>query len=141
MAASSPYSQSPRDNPRVTHASQNRRSVMRKCVIAAVAALVLAVCAPIANAASTTETIVFMRHGKKPFGGYGQMTCQGLQRSLALPDALISKFGKPGYIFDPNPAPKVTDSAGSFYCVRPLATIEPTAIRLGLPVNAHYGYT
>ena len=37
--------------------------------------------------------------------------------------------------------PKVNDAAGSFYYVRPLATIEPTAIRLGMPVNAQYGYT
>ena len=35
---------------------------------------------------------------------------------------------------------KVTDSAGSFYYVRPLATIEPLAIRLGMPVNTKYGY-
>lgn len=114
---------------------------MRKCVTAAVAALVLAVSASAAHAATTTETIVFMRHGEKPSGGYGQLTCQGLQRALHLPDVLIGQFGKPQYIFAPNPTPKVTDPAGSFYYVRPLATIEPTAIRLGLPVNAHYGYT
>ena len=33
------------------------------------------------------------------------------------------------------------DAAGSFYYVRPLATIEPTAIRYGLPVNTQYGYS
>jgi hypothetical protein len=114
---------------------------MRKCVTAALAVLALVVCSSVASAAATTETIVFMRHGEKPSGGYGQITCQGLQRALALPDALVGKFGKPQYIFAPNPSPKVTDSAGSFYYVRPLATIEPTAIKLGLPVNAHYGYT
>jgi len=114
---------------------------MRKCVSAALAALLLALSATVADAATTTETIVFLRHGEKPSGGYGQLTCQGLQRALNLPDVLIGQFGKPQYIFAPNPAPKVTDAAGSFYYVRPLATIEPTAIRLGLPVNAHYGYT
>ena len=35
----------------------------------------------------------------------------------------------------------VPDAAGSFYYVRPIATIEPTAIRLGLPLNTKYGYT
>ena len=90
---------------------------------------------------ATTETLVFMRHGEKPSGGYGQITCQGLQRALALPDVLTGKFGRPDYLFAPNPSPKVTDSAGSFYYVRPLATIEPTAIKLGMPVNAQYGYT
>jgi hypothetical protein len=34
----------------------------------------------------------------------------------------------------------VTEPAGSFYYVRPLATIEPTAIKLGMPVNTKYGY-
>jgi hypothetical protein len=90
---------------------------------------------------ATTETIVFFRHGEKPSGGYGQITCQGLQRALALPTVLTNQFGTPQYLFAPNPAPKVTDAAGSFYYVRPLATIEPTAIRLGMPVNAQYGYT
>jgi hypothetical protein len=89
----------------------------------------------------TTETLVFFRHGEKPAGGYGQITCQGLQRALALPDVLTRQFGTPEYLFAPNPLPKVNDQAGSFYYVRPLATIEPTAIRLGLPVNAQYGYS
>lgn len=90
---------------------------------------------------TTTETIVFLRHGEKPIGGYGQITCQGLQRALALPSVLIGAYGTPEYIFASNPTTKVPDAAGSFYYVRPLATIEPTAIRLGLPVNTRYGYT
>ena len=88
----------------------------------------------------TTQTIVFFRHGEKPSGGYGQITCQGLRRALALPDVLIGRFGDAQYIFAPNPSPKITDPAGSFHYVRPLATVEPTAIRLGLPVNAQYGF-
>lgn len=88
-----------------------------------------------------TETIVFLRHGEKPSGGYGQLTCQGLNRSLALPSVLNSKYGTAQYIFAPNPEVMVPDSAGNFYYVRPLATIEPTAVRLGLPVNTTYGYT
>lgn len=90
---------------------------------------------------TTTETIVFLRHGEKPSGGYGQLTCQGLQRALALPAVLTTAYGEPHYVFAANPTTKVPDSAGSFYYVRPLATIEPTAIRLGLPVNTRYGYT
>ena len=86
------------------------------------------------------ETIVFLRHGEKPSGGYGQLTCQGFNRSLALPLVLTSRFGRPNVIYAPSPAVKVSDSAGSFYYVRPLATIEPTAIKLGMPVNTKYGY-
>jgi hypothetical protein len=87
------------------------------------------------------ETIVFLRHGEKPSGGYGQLTCQGLQRALALPPVLIGRYGRPQYIFAPNPLPRVTDSAGDFDYVRALTAIEPTAIALGLPVNAEYGLT
>jgi hypothetical protein len=94
-----------------------------------------------APAAGTTETLVFFRHGEKPSGGYGQITCQGLQRALALPSVLISRYGNAQYLFAPNPTTMVPDAAGSFYYVRPLATIEPVAIRLGLPVNTRYGYT
>jgi regulation of enolase protein 1 (concanavalin A-like superfamily) len=94
-----------------------------------------------ASSVSGTETLVFFRHGEKPSGGYGQLTCQGLQRALALPPVLTGKYGNAEYAFAPNPAVLVPDSAGSFYYVRPLATLEPTAIRLGLPVNTQYGYT
>src|SRR5947209_1572004 len=90
---------------------------------------------------SSTETLVFLRHGDKPSGGYGQLTCQGLQRAIALPPVLTSHYGNAQYVFAPNPTTMVPDSAGSFYYVRPLATIEPTAVRLGLPVNVQYGYT
>ena len=93
-----------------------------------------------ASTAPTTETIVFFRHGEKPAGGYGQLTCQGLQRALALPPVLIGRYGSAQYLFAPNPAVMVPDPAGSFYYVRPIATIEPTAIRLGLPLNTRYGY-
>jgi hypothetical protein len=86
------------------------------------------------------ETIVFFRHGEKPSGGLGQLTCQGLNRALALPDVLIGRFGIPDYLYAPNPAVKMSDPAGSFYYVRPLATIEPTAIRAGRSVNTGRGY-
>jgi len=35
---------------------------------------------------------------------------------------------------------KISDPAGSFYYVRPLATLEPVAIRAGISVNTNYGY-
>jgi hypothetical protein len=90
--------------------------------------------------ARAEETIVFFRHGEKPSGGYGQLTCQGLNRALALPTVLLANYGKPGYLYAPNPAVKVSDPAGSFYYVRPLATIEPTAVRVGMSINTRYGY-
>jgi hypothetical protein len=91
--------------------------------------------------ARAQQTIVFFRHGEKPAGGLGQLTCQGLNRALALPDVLIGKFGAADFLYAPNPAVKISEPAGSFFYVRPLATIEPTAIRLGLSVNTNYGYS
>jgi hypothetical protein len=93
-----------------------------------------------ASDARAQQTIVLFRHGEKPSGGYGQLTCQGLNRALALPPVLIAKYGRPAYLYAPSPAVKVSDPAGSFYYVRPLATIEPTAVQLGMPVNTKYGY-
>ena len=92
-----------------------------------------------APATVDVETIVCIRHGEKPHGGFGQLNCRGLNRSLALPGVLLKKYGMPQFIFAPNPTHKVDGTPGYYY-VRPLATIEPTAIRCGLPVNTEYGY-
>ncbi len=88
------------------------------------------------------ETIVCIRHGEKPRRGLGQLTCRGLNRALALPKVLLAKYGAPQFIFAPNPTQKVdlSISKAGYYYVRPLATIEPTAIRCGLPVNTQYGF-
>ncbi|OHX14013.1 histidine phosphatase family protein [Chromobacterium sphagni] len=94
-----------------------------------------------AHANAATETIVMIRHGEKPDQGLGQLTCQGLNRALALPRVLTSAFGTPDAIFAPDPATQVSDSGSNYYYVRPLATIEPTAISLGMPVNTGYGFT
>ncbi len=86
------------------------------------------------------ETIVCIRHGEKPKDGLGQLTCQGLNRALALPKVLLGKYGTPQFIFAPNPTEKV-DHGKKYHYVRPLATIEPTAIRCGLPVNTQFGFS
>jgi hypothetical protein len=89
----------------------------------------------------TTETIVIVRHGEKPPGGLGQLKCRGLNRALALPKVLLSKFGHPDYIFAPNPSVQLRDGESPLYSyVRPLVTIEPTAITLGMPVNTQIGF-
>lgn len=88
------------------------------------------------------ETIVAIRHAEKPSGGLGQLTCKGLNRALALPKVLIPRFGKPDAIYAPDPAVQVNDGSDNRYSyVRPLVTIEPTAIALGMPVNAQIGFT
>lgn len=92
------------------------------------------------GAAQATETLVFLRHGEKPEAGLGQLSCQGLQRALALARVLPRKFGTPDAIFAPNPGALKQDQGKPYNYVRPLATIEPTAIRLGLPVDTRFGF-
>ena len=91
-----------------------------------------------APAFADTQTLVMLRHGEKPDGGYGQLSCKGLNRSLALIKTLPAKFGKADEIYAPSTASQKRDPAGTFNYIRPLATIEPTAIAQGLPVNTAF---
>lgn len=96
---------------------------------------------PAAHAADgNIETLVFVRHGEKPARGFGQLNCQGLNRALALPAVIAAKFGKPDAIYAPDPGQQKDDSGHSYYYVRPLATIEPTAIQFEMPVQTPYGF-
>src|SRR5580700_11576319 len=81
------------------------------------------------------QTIVFIRHGEKPEGGFGQLNCQGLNRALALAPIIAKSFGRPDAIFAPNPSHPKEDAGTLYDYIRPLATIEPTAIWFGLPVD------
>ena len=92
------------------------------------------------------ETIVFIRHGEKPANDEGQLTCQGLNRALALPEMLIARYGAAQYVFAPTTTKKpASKGAGvppgtAYSYVRPLMTIEPTAVRLGLPVETKFAF-
>ena len=92
-----------------------------------------------ARAEDTTETIVFVRHAEKPAQGLGQLSCPGLNRALSLPAVIQSGFKQISAIYAPNPTVQKVDHHVAYDYVRPLATIEPTAIRLGLPVNVSIG--
>jgi hypothetical protein len=109
----------------------------------------LAAAAPGAYAASTAaaattgnmETLVFVRHGEKPAAGLGQLSCKGLNRALALPAVIAAKYGKPDAIYAPDPGEQKDDGGKAYYYVRPLATVEPTAVQFGLPIQTPYGYS
>jgi hypothetical protein len=91
--------------------------------------------------ARAQETIVAIRHAEKPPTSLGQLTCKGLNRALALPKVLIPRYGKPDRIYAPDPGTRVGQLGNlSYSYVRPLMTIEPTAIQLELPVNALIGF-
>jgi hypothetical protein len=94
----------------------------------------------VAPAAPAGETIVLVRHGEKPPMGLGQLDCQGLNRALALPPVLVRQFGRPDFIFAPDPGQMARDHGRDYNYIRPLATIEPTAIRLGMPVDTRFGF-
>ncbi|MDR6958561.1 hypothetical protein J2W43_002543 [Pseudomonas brassicacearum] len=87
-----------------------------------------------------TQTLVFLRHAEKPAGGLGQLNCQGLNRAIDLATLLPEKFGKADYVFAANPTRNVEEGEqdNSYSYIRPLMTISPSAIKLGLPVNINY---
>ncbi|WP_085637766.1 MULTISPECIES: histidine phosphatase family protein [unclassified Pseudomonas] len=87
-----------------------------------------------------TQTLVFLRHAEKPAGGLGQLNCQGLNRALELSTLLPEKFGKADYVFAANPTRNVEEGEldNTYSYIRPLMTISPAAIRLGLPVNIEF---
>jgi hypothetical protein len=109
--------------------------------VAAVTLSLLLLDGTLAWGADAVETIVLIRHGEKPDKGLGQLDCQGLNRALALPPIIAKTFGKPSAIFAPDPSQQKEDDGVAYDYVRPLATIEPTAIFFGLPVNAAFGFS
>ena len=64
----------------------------------------------------------------------------GPNRSLALPAFFARAFPQIVAIFAANPGDAKPDRGKEYDYVRPLATIEPTAIARGLPVDAHIGF-
>lgn len=86
------------------------------------------------------EVILFIRHAEKSPNGFGQLSCRGLNRSLALAAVLAARYKHIDAVFAPDPSQQKPDGALSYDYVRPLATVEPTAIRFGLPVHAAIGY-
>lgn len=49
---------------------------------------------------NTNIKVIFIRHGEKPLKG-DNLTCQGVNRSLQLPEVITTKFGVPAYTFIP----------------------------------------
>jgi len=86
------------------------------------------------------QTLVFLRHAEKPAGGLGQLNCQGLNRAMNLATLLPEKFGKANFVFAANPTRNVEEGEldNSYSYIRPLMTISPSAIKLGLPVNIEF---
>lgn len=92
--------------------------------------------------ADCIKTVVIMRHGEINFlAPHGQLDCQGLNRALALRAVLNTNYGEPAAIYAANPSVTSTDSSSDSTCynyVRPLGTIEPTAVYFGQSVITNY---
>ncbi|MGO9768137.1 MAG: histidine phosphatase family protein [Roseiarcus sp.] len=117
------------------------RRRFRSWIAAALASTALALACGAARGEGQIEKIVFVRHGEKLALGLGQLDCRGLNRALALPKVIAETYGKPDVIFAPDPAEEKRDSGRAYDYVRPLATIEPTAVRFGMPIDAHIGFS
>jgi hypothetical protein len=114
-------------------------NVYRPAILGLLALVIALTASPaLAQTENTEQLIVVLRHGEKPPAGLGQLTCKGLQRALRLPAWLSSEFPTPDAIFAPDPSVQATEIHGDgqrYDYIRPLVTIAPTAIALGMPVN------
>jgi len=119
-----------------------RRRLLLTCLalVAAAVPLALDVVESRAQPVNGTQTLVFLRHAEKPGEGLGQLNCQGLNRALDLATLLPERFGNADYVFAANPTREVEEGSQdqSYSYIRPLMTITPSAIRLGLPVNIDF---
>lgn len=90
--------------------------------------------------ADGVQTLIFIRHAEKPEGGLGQLTCQGLNRAIDLATLLPQRYGKANYVFAADPSRQVEegDNNDAYSYVRPMMTINPSAIKLGLPINLSF---
>lgn len=82
--------------------------------------------------ASLLKRVIIIRHGEKPDQG-DNLSCQGLNRALQLPDVLNKKFGTPNYIFVPS-----INTGKKTSTVRMYQTIVPFAIKYNLNINTKY---
>ncbi|MBI6941260.1 histidine phosphatase family protein [Pseudomonas putida] len=120
---------------------RRRPLLLSLALVAAAVPLALAVVESRAQPVDGTQTLVFLRHAEKPGEGLGQLNCQGLNRALDLATLLPERFGKADYVFAANPSRHVEEGRDDqrYSYIRPLMTITPSAIRLGLPVNIDFG--
>jgi hypothetical protein len=87
---------------------------------------------PAARAADST--IVIVRHGEKPDDG-DNLSCEGLNRALALPAVLRRKFGK--HAFTAAYVPKLALGDATKHA-RMFQTVTPFAVRQNLTVNSNF---
>lgn len=81
----------------------------------------------------TALKVVIIRHGEKPKNG-GNLNCQGLNRSILIPQMFVSKFGVPAFGYIPSVG---IDSSTKH--ARMFQTITPLAVKYNLVIYSKYG--
>jgi hypothetical protein len=84
--------------------------------------------------ANTSLRVVIVRHGEKPDDNSNHnLSCQGFNRALQLPKAIVTNFGVPDYAYASRvKGGKTTSQARMFQ------TITPFAVRYGLQINTKF---
>ena len=76
--------------------------------------------------------IIILRHAEKPDKG-DNLSCEGMNRALALPDVLYSKFKLPDYIFVPSINTGKTTGTARMY-----QTVVPFAVKYNLKIDTKF---
>ncbi|MDO3625471.1 histidine phosphatase family protein [Mucilaginibacter sp. BT774] len=76
--------------------------------------------------------VVIIRHGEKPDNG-DNLNCQGLNRAMALPKVLYTKYGVVNEIYIPT-----VNSGNKTKSSRMFQTITPYAVKYNLDVNSSF---
>jgi hypothetical protein len=82
---------------------------------------------------SSSLKVIIIRHAEKPDEG-DNLSCQGLNRALGLPDVLYKKFKLPDYIFVPSINTGKTTGVARMY-----QTIVPFAVKYNLNIDTKFG--
>lgn len=76
--------------------------------------------------------IVIIRHAEKPANG-NNLSCQGFNRSLLLPAAIVAKVGVPNYIYVPSP-----NHSDEVKRTRMFQTVSPLAVKYNKSINTAF---
>lgn len=85
-----------------------------------------------ASSQSQLKKVIIIRHAEKPDKG-DNLSCQGLNRALQLPEVLEKKFGVPDHVFVPQ-----INTGKSTSTARMYQTVVPFAVKYNLDVNTKY---
>ena len=109
---------------------------LKKTLLPLLISVVAAAAIPFCSVAGTVPDkdlrVVIIRHGEKPDSG-DNLSCQGQNRALQLPDVLYRKFGIPGHVYVPAIGVRKSNDH-----VRMFETIIPFAVKHGLTINSEF---